>query len=194
MSYKDKTLIFESDKIYYTDDAGASFEVMMSWEDNIMKASADYVCENGGDILEVGFGMGISAGHIQSNSINSHTIIENHPQIIEKAKAWAEDKPNVTIIEGDWYSVKDSLSTYDGVFYDTFGDDDNNNFTTVLPTLMKSGGKATWWNNFTDSDDVFFIDGTTYESISINPVDNMYFNSDTYYLPKNNFNASNILK
>ena len=187
MIYKDKILIFESDKIYYTNDAGASFEVMMDWEDNIMKASADYVCENGGDILEVGFGMGISAGHIQSNNINSHTIIENHPQIIEKAKAWAEDKPNVTIIEGDWYSVKDSLSTYDGVFYDTFGDDDNNNFITVLPTLMKSGGKATWWNNFTDSDDVFFIDGTTYESISINPVDNMYFNSDTYYLPKKQF-------
>ena len=187
MSYKDKTLIFESDKIYYTDDAGASFEVMMSWEDNIMKASADYVCENGGDILEIGFGMGISAGHIQSNNINSHTIIENHPQIIEKAKAWAEDKPNVTIIEGDWYSVKDSLSTYDGVFYDTFGDDDTDNFTTVLPTLMKPGGKATWWNNFTNSDDVFFIDGTTYESISINPVDNMYFNSNTYYLPKKQF-------
>ena len=56
MSYKDKILIFESDKIYYTNDAGASFEVMMDWEDNIMKASADYVCENGGDILEVGMG------------------------------------------------------------------------------------------------------------------------------------------
>ena len=62
-----------------------------------------------------------------------------------------------------------------------------NNFTTVLPTLMKSGGKATWWNNFTDKDDVFFINGTTYEAISVNPVDNMYFNSDTYYLPKKQF-------
>ncbi len=186
MSYKDKTLIFESDKVYYQQE-GVDFQVMMDWEDDIMKASADYVCENGGDILEIGFGMGISAGHIQSNDINSHTIIENHPQIIEKAKVWAEDKPNVTIIEGDWYSVKDSLSTYDGVFYDTFGDDDNNNFTTVLPTLMKSGGRATWWNNFTDSDDVFFIDGTTYEPVSVNPVDNMYFNSNTYYLPKKQF-------
>ena len=79
MSYIDKTLVFEEDKIYYTDE-GTTFEVMMNWEDSIMKASADYVCENGGDILEIGFGMGISAGYIQANNINSHTIIENHPQ------------------------------------------------------------------------------------------------------------------
>ena len=186
MGYIDETLIFEEDKIYYT-HADQELQVMMSWEDNIMKASADYVCENGGDILEIGFGMGISANYIQANNINSHTIIENHPQIIEKLKAWAENKPNVIIIEGDWYSVKDSLSTYDGLFYDTFGDENVDNFKTTLPTLIKSGGKATWWNNFTNIDDVFFIDGTTYEAISVNPVDNMYFNSNTYYLPKKEF-------
>ena len=186
MSYVDKTLIFEEDKIYYTDQ-GVEFEVMMNWEDSIMKASADYVCENGGDILEIGFGMGIAADYIQANNVNSHTIIENHPQVIEKLKLWAADKPNVTIVEGDWYDVKDSLSTYDGIFYDTWGDDNVNNFTTVLPTLIKSGGKTTWWNNFTDSDDVFFISGTTYEAISVNPVDNIYFNSNTYYLPKKQF-------
>ena len=105
MGYINETLVFESDRIYYTDDAGAEFQVMMSWEDSIMKASADYVCEGGGDILEIGFGMGISANYIQANSITSHTIVENHPQVIEKAKAWAADKPNVTIVEGDWYAV-----------------------------------------------------------------------------------------
>jgi len=186
MSYIDKTLVFEEDKIYYTDEV-STFEVMMNWEDDIMKASANYICENGGDILEIGFGMGISANYIQANNINSHTIVENHPQIIEKLKAWAQDKPNVIIVEGDWYDMKDSLSVYDGLFYDTFGDENVNNFTTVLPTLMKLGGKATWWNNFTDKDDVFFINGTTYKAISVNPVDNIYFNSDTYYLPKKQF-------
>jgi len=86
MAYIDKTLIFEANKIYYIDN-DLEFEVMMDWEDSIMKASADYVCSNGGDILEIGFGMGISAGHIQANSISSHTIVENHPQVIEKAQA-----------------------------------------------------------------------------------------------------------
>ena len=52
---------------------------------------------------------------------------------------------------------------------------------------MKSGGKATWWNNFTDKDDVFFIDNTTYETINVNPVNNIYFNSNIYYLPKKEF-------
>ena len=187
MSYIDKTLVFEDDKIYYLDEVGFECQVMMNWEDSIMKTSADYICENGGDILEIGFGMGISAGYIQANNINSHTIIENHPQIIEKLKLWAADKPNVIIIEGDWYDVKDSLSTYDGLFYDTWADENVNNFKTTLPALMKSGGKATWWNNFTNTDDVFFIDGTVYQAISINPVSNMYFNSNTYYLPKKQF-------
>ena len=187
MSYLDKKLVFEEDKIYYIEEGDFECQVMMSWEDDIMKASADYVCESGGDILEIGFGMGISAGYIQANNINSHTIIENHPQIIEKLKLWAEDKPNVIIVEGDWCDVKDSLSTYDGLFYDTFGDNNVDNFKTTLPTLMKSGGKATWWNNFTNTDDVFFIDGTTYEAISINPVNNMYFNSNTYHLPKKQY-------
>ena len=174
MSYLDKTLVFEDDKIYYTDN-GEELQVMMSWEDNIMKASADYICENGGDILEIGFGMGIAAHYIQANNI------------IEKAKAWAEDKPNVTIIENDWYSVKDSLSTYDGVFHDTWMDGNVSNFTKILPTLMKPGGRATWWNSLTDVDDSKYMEGTTYDAISVNPVDNMYFYSDTYYLPKKQF-------
>ena len=163
MSYLDKTLIFKEDKIYYLDEGEFECQVMMNWEDNIMKAKADYICENGGD------------------------IVENHPQVIEKLKAWAVGKPNVIIVEGGWHDIKDSLSTYDGLLYDTWGDYTRDNFTTVLPTLMKPGGRATWWNNFTDTDDVFFVNGTTYEAISVNPVDNMYFNSDTYYLPKKQF-------
>ena len=74
MSYINETLIFESDKIYYTDDVSI-FEVMMDWETDVMSASAAYVCGNGGDILEIGFGMGISADYIQSHSISSHTIV-----------------------------------------------------------------------------------------------------------------------
>ena len=69
MKYIDQTLTFESDKIYYT-EGDVELQVMMLWEDSIMKASADYVCENGGDILEIGFGMGLSAEYIQANSIS----------------------------------------------------------------------------------------------------------------------------
>ena len=186
MSYLDKTLVFEENKIYY-EDGGMILEVMMDWEDDIMKASADYICVNGGDILEIGFGMGISANYIQANSINSHTIIENHPQIIEKLKAWAQDKPNVTIIEGDWYDVKDSLLTYDGIFYDTWGEEDWSRFATALLPLTKSGTRVTWWNNNIDKSTIHDIDGVGYDVINVNPPSNCYFNSNMYYLPKKEF-------
>ena len=79
MSYINKTLTFENNQIYFIEDAPNSnkLEVMMDWEHLIMSASAAYITQNGGDILELGFGMGISAGYIQSHSIDSHTIYEN---------------------------------------------------------------------------------------------------------------------
>ena len=193
MSYKNKTLIFESNKIYYNDaNDSIEMEVMMDWEDAVMKKSANYVCENGGDILEIGFGMGIAANYIQANSINSHTIVENHPQIIEKAKAWASDKPNVTIIENDWNTVKDKrrkicLATYDGIFYDTFADDNMDNFKSSLANLANTGCKVTWWNSVNSENNYYNIDGVTYEAITVNPPTNCYFNHNTYYLPKKEF-------
>ena len=187
MAYKDETLTFASDKIYYTDEIGVECEVMMDWEDNIMKASADYVCENGGDILEIGFGMGIAADYIQANSITSHTIVEIHPQIIERAKAWAVGKSNVTIVEGDWYEIKDSLSTYDGVFYDTWGEEDWSRFGSNIASLVKSGAKVTWWNNNDSATTVQNIEDVEYKTIDVDPPSNSYFNSNKYYLPKKEY-------
>jgi len=186
MSYTDKTLTFGSDKIYFT-DVGTQFEVMMDWEHSLMSASAAYVCEGGGDILEIGFGMGISAGYIQSHSISSHTIIENHPQIITKAQEWASGKSNVTIVSNSWYDVKDDLSTYDGIFYDTYGDENSYNFSSSLSNLTKSGTKVTWWNNNPSKTDLFNIPNLSWQEVDVDPPSNSYFNSTTYYLPKKQF-------
>ena len=118
MAFKDTILTFEDDKIV-TDDGG---EVMMSWEAPIMEKSAEYVCQSKGDILEIGFGMGICSDYIQAQDVNSHTIVEIHPQIIEKLNIWANGKSNVTVVEGDWNRVS-GFGTYDGIFLDTFGAD-----------------------------------------------------------------------
>ena len=138
MGYLEETLIFESDKIYFTDETfGGDREVMMDWEDSLMSASAAYVCEGGGDIFEIGFGMGISAGYMHSHSINSHTIIENHPQIITKAQEWANGKSNVTIINNSWYNVmlrRNTLSdTPTSQTYDLF----IKKFETLLSSAVK---------------------------------------------------------
>ena len=131
--------------------------------------------------------MGISAGYIQSHSISSHTIIENHPQIITKAQEWASGKSNVTIISGSWYDVKNNLSTYDGIFYDTYGDTNMNNFSSSLSNLTKSGTKVTWWNINTDESNYYNIPNVNYQAINVNPPTNSYFNSSVYYLPKKEF-------
>ena len=167
-------------------------EIMMEWETPIMEEHAKVVTENGGDILEIGFGMGIAANYIQANSINSHTIVENHPQIIEKAKAWASDKPNVTIIESDWNTVKDKrrkicLATYDGILYDTFGDENMDKFKSSLANLANAGCKVTWWNSVSGESNHYNITDVTYEAITVNPPSNCYFNHTTYYLPKKEF-------
>ena len=189
--YTSQTLTFKSNKI----TTELNDEVMMDWEDSLMSASAAYVTEGGGDILEIGFGMGISAGYMHSHSIDSHTIVENHPEIIPKAIEWASGKSNVTIISQSWIEWIDevttieneNLPTFDGVFYDAFGDDDMFYFSSSLSELIKSGTKVTWWNNETSETNFYNIPNVTYQSFDVNPPENTYFNSTTYYLPKKEF-------
>ena len=102
-----------------------------------MKHHAECVCSNGGDILEIGFGMGISAGYIQDNNPKSHTIIESHPQVISRALDWAKDRDNVTIVQGDWYDKYSKLPTYDGIFYDAYCDSNMSELQKVIPSLIK---------------------------------------------------------
>jgi protein arginine N-methyltransferase 2 len=184
--YISSSLAFYNNKIV-VEDSGShhnGMEVMMDWEHSIMSASAAYITEGGGDILEIGFGMGIASGYIQSHSISSHTIIENHPQILEKLETWASGKSNVTVVEGDWYTV-DGLSTYDGIFLDTFGDDNFNNFKTFALAKIKSGGKITYWNNNEAEYNPHAFDSVSYEQISITPTSNSYTGMENnYYMPK----------
>ena len=183
MAFKDTILTFEDDKIV-ADSNYHNMEVMMSWEAPIMEKSAEYICQSKGDILEIGFGMGICADYIQAQEVSSHTIVEIHPQIIEKLKVWAEDKDNVTIVEGDWYT-SDDLGTYDGIFLDTFADNSLDNFKEFALSKAKSGAKITYWNNFSDNRNKYEFDEIYFEGISINPEDNSYTKIvDTYYMPK----------
>lgn len=113
---KGNEVVFESNKIRLKDK---NLNVMMDWETELMQRHAEIVCQHGGHILEIGFGMGISAGFIQQQPIQSHTIIEVNPQILKRAHQWAQDHPNVTIVHGDWVDVfKKHPKTYDGIWYD----------------------------------------------------------------------------
>ena len=179
MVFKDTILTFEDDKILT--DTGS--EVMMSWEAPIMEKSAEYICQNKGDILEIGFGMGICSDYIQAQDVNSHTIVEIHPQIIEKLKIWAADKDNVTIVEGDWSDIE--LDTYDGIFLDTYGDLNLDRFKSFALSKAKDGAKITYWNNEENEHNPYSFDSVSYETVGIVPDENMYtFMKDNYYMPK----------
>jgi len=181
MAFKDNILEFFDNKIV---DTKTDIEVMMDWEASIMEKSAEFICHNKGDILEIGFGMGICSDYIQAQEVNSHTIVEIHPQIIEKLKVWADDKDNVTIVEGDWYS-SDGLGTYDGIFLDTYADNSLDNFKEFATAKAKSGAKVTYWNNFADNRNKYGFDDISFEEISVSPEDNMYTKIiDIYYMPK----------
>ena len=187
---EDQNLIFTDDAIIVENDKlqnlHAGIEVMMEWETGLMRRHAELACENGGDILEIGFGMGISANFIQELNPDSHTIVESHPQIIEKLKEWAADKPSVIIVEGRWLDVIDQLGVYDGVFYDTFGDDDYSKFGTESVKFTKPGSIITAWNAVSQPNQNLygFTDNVTYEEIDVAPPDNGYFFGNKYYLFK----------
>ena len=180
MAFKDNTLTFSNTKIV---DTIMDMEVMMSWEAPIMEKSAEYICSSKGDILEIGFGMGICSDYIQAQGVNSHTIIEIHPQIIERLNTWATGKSNVTVIEGDWSTITLN-STYDGIFLDTFGDLNLSSFKNFAIAKAKPSAKATYWNNFSEERNERNFDNISFETINVTPDDNDYFNSNTYYMPK----------
>ena len=180
MAFKDNTLEFFDNKIV---EIESTLEVMMDWEHPIMEKSAEYICHNKGDVLEIGFGMGICADYIQSQGVNSHTIIEIHPQILEKLNAWASGKSNVTIIAGDWANLS-LTDTYDGIFIDTYGDDNWNSFKDFAIARSKPGAKITYWNIFEEALNEHSFNSISFESISISPDNNSYMNGNTYYMPK----------
>jgi tetratricopeptide (TPR) repeat protein len=115
------------------------FEVMMEWERPIMERSAEIVCHNHGDVLNVGFGMAIIDTAIQKQGITTHTIIEAHPQVVARAKRWAVDKKGVRIIPSVWQKALDGLPSLDGIYFDTLMPP-MIPFLVRVPDLLKPGG------------------------------------------------------
>lgn len=115
--------------------------VMHKGEATLMYKLAEIVTKNGGDILEVGFGMHISADAVQSNpTVTSHTIIEVHPKIYKHALSWAKNKPNTEILLGDWIDTIPTLDKkFDGILYDTHLDLNLPKFLDYVKPNCKKG-------------------------------------------------------
>lgn len=117
---KDKVVVISDKNIYFKDNPRSI--VMDSASKSLMQMYSYLVCQNKGNVLDVGFGMGFSAEEMSKLS-NHYTCIEINPQIYERAKMWAKDKSNVTILFGDWIDIIPTLNQkFDGIFMDTHYD------------------------------------------------------------------------
>jgi amino acid adenylation domain-containing protein len=146
----------------------AGQQVMQDWEQPLMDAMAKVVTEAHGDVLEVGFGMAISATCIQKYGCRSYTIIEPNDEVVERFHEWKKQFPerNMRVLHGRWHDVHQQLGdeTFDGVFFDTvptFEDEylreviDNvvmaEDFFPVAARVLRPGGVFTWYTNEIDT-------------------------------------------
>lgn len=120
--------------------------VMMGWEKPIMEKVADLLCFNSGDVLNIGFGMGIVDGYIQTHNPNSHTIIENHPDVIRHIKetGW-ENRAN--FIYTKWQEQIGKIGPFDGIYLDTWADARIQYVNDLLDQCLKVGGRFSIWHN-----------------------------------------------
>jgi len=194
IGYKNASLTFESDKITFQNTLSndkfspGTMEVMMDWEQPIMEKMAELAVSAGDHVLECGFGMGILSDAIQARNPASHTICENHPDIIPKMRIWAEGKSNIILHEDRWFTLLGTSGRYDAILMDTYADDD------LHPRLVyfcrnkaaKTGCKITWWNwsgGTTDEYMKFYWDDVSFTDVIVDPPINSYYNRDVYKVP-----------
>ncbi|KAI5563780.1 hypothetical protein POPTR_014G019000v4 [Populus trichocarpa] len=155
-NYLEDRVSFSEDKIMDSD----SKAIMMAWEKPLMEAHAKAVCSGGGHILNIGFGMGLVDTAIQQYNPAMHTIVEAHPEVYERMirNGWGE-KDNVKIVFGRWQDVLSQLGTYDGIFFDTYGEyyEDLREFHQHLPALLKPGGIYSFFNGLCGGNAFFHV-------------------------------------
>jgi guanidinoacetate N-methyltransferase len=147
-------------------DALADHEIMEDWQFPLMAAMAAIAARSGGDLLEVGFGRGISAGMIQEIGVRSHTIIECNPSVLERLARWRATfaERDIRAVAGLWQDVISTLGTFDSVFFHTYALDEDEavdlvagsvtfaaHFFPVAAAHLRPGGVFTYLSNEIDS-------------------------------------------
>ena len=138
-------------RLTYTDDGKLldqdGHAVMMDWEDKLMEVGAATICQNGGDVLNVGFGMGIIDTYIESHRPRTHWIIEGHPDVQRKIieDGWLK-KPHVKVIFKPWQEVLYYLPKFDGIYFDTWNESQEE-FDYAIKDLLKPNGIYSFFNN-----------------------------------------------
>ena len=141
-------------------------EIMEEWQIPLMQAMAEVVTESHGNILEIGFGCGVSATLIQEQKVLSHTIIECNDSVVKSFLEWKElfkDK-KINLVHGLWQDTIDDLGLFDGIFFHTYPLNDDEymknvhgratfaeHFFETAAKHVRPGGVFTYFSNEIDS-------------------------------------------
>ena len=199
---------YHNEKLTYTDEGNLMDSrgnaIMMSWEDGIMEHQASHLCANGGDILNVGFGLGLIDNYIQSYSPITHWIIESHPEVQRKIieDGWLK-KPNVKVIFKPWQEVIHYLPKFDGIYFDTWGESQNE-FDTNIYKLLKPCGIYSFFNNpMCSGDNNIMVDpynilskfcDITTDELKLNNISSLKSQGHEYWDPNNDIYYSPICR
>ncbi len=141
-------------------------EIMEDWQIPVMQAMAEIVTETHGDVLEVGFGRGVSATLIQEAGVRSHTIVECNDDVVERFHRWRErySERDIRLIHGRWQDTVEQFGSYNGIFFHTYPLNEVEYVEHVVrsvtfaehffPTAaehLRQGGIFTYLTNETDS-------------------------------------------
>ncbi|MGH7503314.1 MAG: class I SAM-dependent methyltransferase [Longimicrobiales bacterium] len=142
-------------------------EIMEDWQIPVMKAMARLAASSHGDVLEIGFGRGVSASFLQEAGVRSHTIVECNPSVIDRFDVWraALAAPSdICLIEGRWQDVTERFTSYDAIFFHTYPLDEEEYADTVVRSVtfaehffpvaarhLRPGGVFTYLTNEADS-------------------------------------------
>ncbi|KAG8623928.1 hypothetical protein KVT40_008904 [Elsinoe batatas] len=149
--YLASELTFGGDRLLDADDNG----VMMAWETDLMRQSADLlVAGEGKRVLNVGHGMGIIDGILQEKKPAEHHIIEAHPAVLERLRSQGWDtRPGVHVHEGRWQDVVPNLvaegTMFDAIYFDTFAEDYKDLrefFSEYVISLLDPDGRFGFFN------------------------------------------------
>lgn len=141
-------------------------QIMEDWQLPLMEAMAAIAARSGGDVLEVGFGRGISAGLIQRRDVRSHTIVECNHSVLARYERWREQYADrdIRIVPGLWQDVLGTLGDFDAIFFHTYALDEEESveylagsvtfaahFFPVAAAHLRPGGVFTYLSNEIDS-------------------------------------------
>ncbi|KAG0144929.1 hypothetical protein CROQUDRAFT_79403 [Cronartium quercuum f. sp. fusiforme G11] len=137
--------------------------VMLGWEDNIMRQTAERLCEHQKNcenfelsVLNVGFGLGLVDSYLQTHSPHRHVIIEPHPDVLRfmEQNGW-HLKPGVEIYRGRWQAFFEEVeagkivANFDAIYWDTFSenyDDLKEVFDRVFNMLSGPNSRFSWFH------------------------------------------------